>query len=194
MVDDERVDAGTRGRTRKIGCFSANLSTPPLMTLVLNVMIPACRGASRRVCVESSRMDSDGTGWNGLGVRKDCERPCATRHAPSRSRRRTTSRPVTYGTSGIRPRTKPASASASATRAAIRAGIRVQSQSRRHSAQTNERTEKGSRKTREGSERKRGGRKGERKGETKREKARTSPWEKCRSPTDRLAPGTNTGK
>lgn len=36
--------------------------------------------------------------------------------------------------------------------------------------------------------------KGETKGETKREKARTSPWEKCRSPTDRLAPGTNTGK
>lgn len=30
-------------RTRNIGCFSANFSTPPLMMLVCSVMIPACR-------------------------------------------------------------------------------------------------------------------------------------------------------
>lgn len=30
-----------KGQTRKIGCFSANFSTPPLIMLVLKVMIPA---------------------------------------------------------------------------------------------------------------------------------------------------------
>ena len=29
--------------TKNIGCFKANFSTPPLITLVLNVMIPACQ-------------------------------------------------------------------------------------------------------------------------------------------------------
>lgn len=31
-------------RTRKMGCLSANFSTPPLMTDVLNVMMPAYQG------------------------------------------------------------------------------------------------------------------------------------------------------
>ena len=34
------------GFTRKMGCFNANFSTPPLIMLVLNVMIPASTGLS----------------------------------------------------------------------------------------------------------------------------------------------------
>jgi hypothetical protein len=36
-------DTGQVLHTKNIGCFKANFSTPPLIILVLNVMIPACK-------------------------------------------------------------------------------------------------------------------------------------------------------